>query len=111
MRVADGAGECVCRVSAGIPRQPEQPAYHFLYLLLARMAIADHGLLDLQGGIFRHRQSADHGRADGRTARLAQQQRGLGIDVDEHLLDGHLLRLELRDDLRQAFEDGADALG
>ena len=52
MRVADGAGKRIGRVGAGTARKAQQPPDHFLHLLLFCVAIADHRLLDLQGGVF-----------------------------------------------------------
>ena len=42
-------------------------------------------------------------------ARLAEQQRALRVDVDEHDLDGGLLRLVALDDLAHALEQHLDA--
>jgi len=46
--------------------------------------MARDGLLHLQRRIFGHRQVGVDQRANGRAARLAQQQGRLGIDVDKH---------------------------
>ena len=78
---------------------------HLLYLLLVCVAVADHGLFDLQGGVFGHRQISQHCRANRRAARLAQQQRGLRIDVDEHFFHRDLLRLMLCDHFAQGIQN------
>jgi hypothetical protein len=39
------------------------------------MAVADHGLLHLQGSVLRHRQVVQHGGANCSAARLSKQQR------------------------------------
>jgi hypothetical protein len=72
--------------------------------------VADHGLLDLQGAVFGHRQVRRDQRGDRRAACLAEQQRGLRVDVDEDDFDRRLLRLVGGDDLGQAVEDGLDPL-
>lgn len=54
--------------------------HHVADLLSSSLAVADNGLLDLQGGVFGHRQVAGHGTADGRAPGLAEQQGGLRID-------------------------------
>jgi hypothetical protein len=79
-------------------------------LLLGGLAVADHRLLDLQRGVFGHRQVARHGAADRRAAGLAEEQRGLRIDVDEDDLDRHLVGLVGGDHLAHAVEDDLEAL-
>ena len=108
MRVADRAGERVGGVGAGVSGQSEQPFHHVLHLFFFCVALADHGLLDLQRSVLRDREARDHRRADRGAARLAQQQRGLRIHIDEDLLDRHLLRAVRCDDfgnsVQKAFE-------
>jgi hypothetical protein len=65
-------------------RQREQPLHHGLHLRLGRQAVAHHGLLHLQRGVLGHGEIGRHQRGQRRTARLAQQQRALRVDVDEH---------------------------
>jgi hypothetical protein len=55
--------------------------------------VPHHGLFHLQCGVFGHRQIARHQRRHAGAARLAQQQRGLRVDVDEHDLDRGLVGL------------------
>src|SRR6478735_9476548 len=71
MGMADRAGERVGGIAAGISGQAQQPLHHLLHLLLARMALPHHRLLDLQRRVFGHGQLRDHGRADRRTPSLA----------------------------------------
>ena len=78
--VGDGQAQCVGRVRAGQAGQHQQALDHFLNLVLAGAAPADHGLFHLQRGVLRHRQIRKHQRGDGGAAGLAQQQRGLGVD-------------------------------
>jgi len=68
----------------------QQPLHHMADLLLGGVAIADHRLLDLQRGIFRHRQAGQYQRGDRGAACLPQEQGGLRVDVDEDLLDHRL---------------------
>mgnify|MGYP001179554571 CR=1 FL=1 len=79
-----------------------------LYVLLGRLALADHGLFHLQGRVFGHRQPGMNQRADRRATRLTEQQRRLRIDVDEDLLDGGLIGGIGRDDFADAGEQGLD---
>ena len=66
-------------------------AYHFLHLRFGRAAVACHGLLHLQGGVFGDGQVLRDQRRHAGAARLAEQQGGLGIDVDEDDFDhGHV---------------------
>jgi hypothetical protein len=65
-------------------------ADHVLHLLLAGVAVAHDRLLHLQRGVLGDREAGQHRRADRRAARLAERERRLGIDVDEHLLDRDL---------------------
>jgi len=80
----DGEAERIGRVLAGFARQRQQARHHRLDLRLGGQAVPDHGLLHLQRGVLGHRQTAGHQRCQRRAARLAEQQRALRIDVDEH---------------------------
>jgi len=102
VRVANGAGERVGGVRRGRTREPEQPLHHFLHLFLFRVAVADHGLLHLERRVLCDRQSRIDRGADRRAARLAERERGGGIDVDEDFLQRDLLRAVLADDFSQA---------
>ena len=109
--VADRAGEGVGGVEAGAGVEGEEALHHVLDLLLVRLAVADHRLLDLQRGVFGHRQVAGHRAADHRAARLAEQQGGLRVDVDEDLLDRDHVGAVGIDDLAHAVEQGLEAAG
>jgi hypothetical protein len=69
------------------------------------MAVADHGLLDLERRVLGNRQACVHRGADRRAARLAERERRCGIDVDEDFLQRDLLRPVLHDDFAQVLEN------
>ena len=83
-----GRGEA----EGGRKRQREEAPHHVLHLLLGGVAVADHRLLHLQRGVLGDRQPGDHRRADRGAARLAERERRLRVDVDEHLLHRDLER-------------------
>ena len=95
----------------GLPGEPQEPRHHLLHLLLARVPVPDDRLLDLERGVLGHRQLRRDGGADRRPARLAERERGRGVDVHEHLLERHLGGAVGRDHLGQRGEDDGDALG
>ena len=84
VRVRDRQAQRIGGILAGLARQREQARHHRLDLRLGGQAVADHGLLHLQRGVLGHRQAAGHQRGQCRAARLAEQQRALRVDVDEH---------------------------
>ena len=81
MSMTDRAGQRISRIGARGTGQFQQPLHHLLHLFLVGMAISDHGLFHLQGGVFGHRQVGKYCRANRRAACLAEQQRGLRVDV------------------------------
>ena len=108
MRVRDGQAQGVGGRGARGGGQLQQALHHGLHLRLGGLAVAGHGLLHLQRGVFGHRQLAGHQRRHAGAARLAQQQRGLRVDVDEHDLDrryvGRVARLQLADAVEQHLQ-------
>ena len=86
-------------------------ADHFLHLRFGCLAIADHSLFQLQRGVLGHRQVVGHQRGQAGTTRLAQQQRGLRVDIDEHDLAGRHLGLVARHHLGDAIEQDLEPLG
>ena len=87
---------CACVIAmpsasaASLPGSPGSFSSRFTIsctCALAARPCAGHGLLHLQRRVFGHRQVAGDQRGEAGAARLAQQQRGLRIDVDEHDLD------------------------
>ena len=87
MRVGNGAGQGVGGVGSRFAGQREQATHHMLHLRLGRVAVADHGLLDLQRRVFGDLDAfGDEGR-DGGAPGLSEQQGRLRIDVDENDLD------------------------
>ncbi len=106
MGVAYRAGEGIRRVCPGATAKLQQALDHFLNLLFFCMTLADHRLLDLQGGIFGHHQIIQHGGADCGPARLSQHQRRSWIDIDEYLLHRDLIWTVLGDDLTEMIHYG-----
>jgi hypothetical protein len=107
----DCAGERVGGVRRHHGAKVEQPADHFLYLLLRSLAMADDSLLHLQRRVFGDREVGEHRGGDRGAARLAQQERRLRVDVDEDLLDGDFGRPVLCDHRRQVAQYDAETLG
>nr|GEU28642.1 hypothetical protein [Tanacetum cinerariifolium] len=107
--MADGDAERIGSVGAGQAGQRQQARDHVLHLRLDGASGTDHGLLDLGGRIFGHRQVGRHQRANGGAPRLAQQQGRLRVDVDEHLFDGCAFGLVNTGDLRHAVQDHLEA--
>lgn len=93
MGMGDRQPQRVGGIGAGQAGQLQQPFDHFLDLALGCATMADHGFLHLQGGVFGNREiGVDQGRQRCTTG-LAQQQRGLGVDVDEDDFHGSHLGL------------------
>jgi 3,4-dihydroxy-2-butanone 4-phosphate synthase len=82
--VGDGQAQPVGRIGAGQAGQLQQAAHHLLHLAFGGAAVAHHGFFHLQRGVFGHRQVAATRAVMAGAARLAQQQGGLRVDVDEH---------------------------
>lgn len=100
--MADGCRQRVCGVGLWWRGKPQQPRHHVLHLDLGGLAIANDGLLDLQGGVLGNRQPVFRQRGENRASRLSQQQRGLRIDVDEYLFNDSFIWLVTRHDLAYA---------
>src|SRR6185312_7025025 len=111
MSVADRAGQRIGRVRGGRAVQGQQVTYHDLDLFLAGMAGAHHGFLDLQRGVFLHRQPRVGQRAQGGAARLSQQQRGGRVLVQKDLFHGGPVRLRVSGDLTHIVQDHFQPLG
>ena len=82
-----------------------------LHLVLFRVAVADHGLLDLQGSVLGHRKACENGGADRGSARLPEGKRGLRIYVDEYFFNRDFDRPVRGDDFVQPFEQRLQAPG
>lgn len=108
--VANGARQGIGGIGSRSTRKIEQADNHRLHLLLGRLAVADHGLLDLQGRIFSHRQPGMDQGADHRPAGLPEQQGGLRIDIDEHLFDRRLDRAIRRNHFGDSAKQRVQAL-
>ena len=74
-------------------------------------AIAHDGLLHLQRGVFSHVQVGVHQRRHQSATRLAQQQRGLRVDIDKDDFNGRAVWLVAGDDLAHAVEQHFQARG
>lgn len=109
--VTEGDGQGVGGVDLRLLQQAEQVHDHQLHLLLVGTAGADHGLLDLAGGVLGHAQTLLHRRDYRRAARLAELQRRVGVARHEHLLDAEHHRTVLADHLAHAAVDLLQALG
>ena len=85
--------------------QFQQRHHHELNLLLLRAALPDDRQLHFARRVFVY--GCDHREytADGRTPRLPQLQRAVGVAVHENALDGDLLRAVLPDEFLDAIED------
>ena len=71
--MGDGARQRIGGVRAGVAREGEKAANHVLDLRFVGVTVSDHGLFDLQGGVFGHFNTAGDQCADRRAARLAEQ--------------------------------------
>jgi len=110
VRMANGAGEGVRGIGGGHARKPEKPLHHLLHLLFLRVAVADHGLLTWSAVYSETGSPASTAAQIAVTARLAEQERRCGIDVDEDFLQRDLVRLMLRDDFAQILQDDFQAV-
>ena len=66
-----------------------------LYLFFVGVAIANDGLLDLQGRIFGDLEPTGHQRRDKRPSSLTKEQRGLWVNVNKDDFDDRLIWLVL----------------
>jgi hypothetical protein len=77
MRMTNRYAQRIGRIGTRHAGQQQQPLHHVLHLLLLRLAVTDDGLLDLQGSVFGHEEIGADQSANGRAARLPEQQRRL----------------------------------
>ncbi len=108
--VANGARQGISSIGGRNAGKIEQADDHGLHLLLGRLAVANHGLLDLQRRVFGHRQPGMDQGADRRPAGLTEQQGRLRIDIDEHLFDRRLGRAIRRNHFSNSGKQGVQAL-
>ena len=97
VRVRDGAGERVGGVGRRRAGKVEQPAHHVRTCSFAALPWPTTACFTCSAVYSVTGRSASTAARDRRAARLAEQQRRLRIDVDEHLLDGDLGRPVPRD--------------
>ena len=98
------ASAAASAASAGLRRRGEAEAglHHALHLRLVGRAVAGDGLLHLVRRVL-HDLAAGRGRLGQREpARLADAHRRAHVDLEEHLLDGHDVGLQLGDQARRA---------
>ena len=104
--MADGDGQRIGGVIG--PRdslQLQQPPGHIHDLPLLRQAVAYHRLLDLHGGIFVYRQVHFLRRVQQYPPPVGHGNTGGDVLAEKQLLDGHLIWLELPDQLLQIASD------
>jgi len=70
--MADGHGQRIRSVFLGDFRQIHQGFDHLLHLTLGGLAVADHGIFNLQGAVFGHRQVGVDTGDNRRAPRLAE---------------------------------------
>ncbi len=87
--MADGHGEGVGGIFLGDLRQVEQYLDHLLHLLLGSLAVADHRLFYLQGGVFEDIETGIDAGNDGGAAGLAELEGTLDIVGEEDVFHGH----------------------
>ena len=105
VNVADCHGKSVGSVFLGDFREIEKYLQHFLDLLLGSTAMADHCLLNLEGGVFEDRQAGiDPGHNCSATG-LTELEGALYISGEENILDSHGFRAMLSNNRRDAAVD------
>ena len=70
--VSEGDGESVGGIGLRRAGKCEHLDHHMLHLLFGGLALADHCLLDLKRGVFKHRQIVHDQSGNRRTARLTE---------------------------------------
>ena len=104
--VAQGNGERVGSVERlGQVAQAELQSHHLLHLRLRAASVAGDGALHLRRRILLDGQPGEPGGKDGKRARFAYRQGGMGVDGDERLLDGDLRRRVAGDDVLEGGEE------
>ena len=96
VRVADRAGERVGRIGRGAPGSVSRRRTISCTCGFSARPWPTTACLTCPAVYSVHRQPGEHRGGDRRAARLAEQQRRLRIDVDEHFLDRDLGRPHLR---------------
>src|ERR1700677_2455101 len=102
--MADGSRQGIGRIRGHRPIELQDASHHELHLSLLGAARSDHRLLDLPRRVLEHLGVGVDGAADRRSPCLSELQRTVGIAIDEHPLDGDLLRPVLRHDSANAGE-------
>src|SRR5206468_12460000 len=89
--------------------QAKDRHHHPLYLRLLGAAVAADRLLHARGRVFGALDADVRGRDHDGTSRLADGERGAGVDADEGLLEHDGVRRKLRYELLNAVEDRLEA--
>ena len=84
---------------------------HVLHLNLGSFAVTDHGLLNLQSGVFGNLDAPGDEAGNRCAARLSEQEGGLGVDVHEDDFDHRLIRPILADELPDPGMDRPQPFG
>ncbi len=103
--MAQRESDRVGRIRTEFTLQFQERHHHELNLFLQCAALPDDCQLHLARRVLVH--GGDHRKhtADGRTPRLPELQRAVGIAVHENTLDGDLVRAVLPDEFLHAVED------
>ena len=110
--MADGERQSVGPVGGlGQLVQAEQELHHLLHLLLVGGAVTRDRLLDLVGAVLNHLHAGFGGGGHGETARLSDAHSGASVDLEQHPLDDHHIRLCLLQDGPELAEQRAESLG
>lgn len=89
MTVTNGCSQCIRSILLREILELQDHCNHLLNLILTRMTVPGHCLLDLDRIVFGHGDVPLRGRQQGNTANLAQLQRTLDVTSQEHLLDAN----------------------
>src|SRR5439155_13780529 len=84
---------------------PEDGHHHALHLRLLGPAVAAHRLLHPRGRVLSALEAEGRGSEENDAARLADGERGTGVDADEGLLEHDGVRAEVLDQFGDAVED------
>ena len=93
MEIADCGSQGIGRIRCDGFGKMEKRSDHLLHLLLAGLPVADHGQLNLGGGVLVNGDATLGGSQHGDAARLPELERAPGVAGKKDLLQAHPLRL------------------